>query len=182
MSEHSRDKQPLATIGKFLGPFGVAGSVKVYPYSDFLERCSDLHDVIVERKGQRETHYVLEARVYKNLWVMHLKGFTSREEASRLNGALLKIPSDQRVALPEGSYYLDEIVGLVALSVTGEKLGVVRDVMKPGGNDVYVVETAAGTAGTTYGEILVPATREVVKEINLQEGYMLLELPPGLVD
>lgn len=175
-------KEPLATIGKFLSPFGVAGAVKVFPYSDFLERCSELHDVIVEQGGQRANHRVKDARVYKNLWVMQLEGIYSREEAARLNGALLKIPADQRVTLPEGSYYLDEIIGLAALSVTGEKLGVVRDVLKTGGNDIYVVERAAAAGEKLRREILVPAIHNVVKEINLEKGHILLELPPGLMD
>ncbi|MEW5920692.1 MAG: ribosome maturation factor RimM [Bacillota bacterium] len=171
--------EPLATIGKFIGPFGVTGAVKVYPYSDFPERCAELREVIVERNGQLEYHNVKEARVYKNLWIIHLEGCATWEDAARLTGSLLKIPANQRVQLPAGSYYFDEIIGLTALSVAGEKLGVVREVIKTGGNDIYVVESAGEKP---RGEILVPATRIVVKEINLQEGYMLLDLPPGLVD
>ena len=174
----SRSEQ-MITIGKFVAPFGVKGEVKVYPYSDFLERCALLKEVTVEGKGQTETRLVKEARVYKNLWVLRLDGSDTREDAALLTGSLLKIPPEQRIHLPEGRYYFDEIVGLAAISVTGEKLGVVREIIKTGGNDVYVVDRKSIVASP---DILVPALRSVVKEINLQEGYMLLDLPVGLVE
>jgi len=174
---------PLTTIGKILAPFGVKGALKVYPYSDFLERCTLLREVMVERKGIHEHHRVTEARVHKNIWVIKLEDTNSREEAAMLTGSLIKIPARERLALPEGSYYFDEIIGLTALSVTGEKLGTVREIIKAGANDVYVVEQEKGLTATGRSrEILVPATRNVVKEINLQKGYMLLDLPPGLID
>ncbi len=177
----SRPEQ-MITIGKFVAPFGVKGEVKVYPYSDFLERCALFKEVTVELRGQPETRLVKEARVHKNLWVLRLEGSDTREDAARLTGALLKIPADQRIVLPEGSYYFEQIIGLNAISVDGEKLGVVRDIIKTGGNDIYVVNRENSEGEAISPEILVPALRNVVKEINLQEGYMLLDLPLGLVD
>lgn len=174
--------EQLVTIGKFVAPFGVKGEVKVYPYSDFLERCALLKEIMVEKQGQLETRLVKEARVHKNLWVLRLEGSDTREDAALLTGSLLKIPAGQRIPLPEGSYYFDQIIGLAAVSVSGEKIGVVKDIIKPGGNDVYVVERNITEADAVSPEILVPALRHVVKEINLQEGYMLLELPAGLTD
>ena len=173
----------MITIGKFISPFGVKGEIKVYPYSDFLERCALLNEVTVEGREQSEIRRVTEARVYKNLWVLRLKGCDTREDAALLTGSLLKIPSDQRLKLPEGSYYLDEIIGLAAISVDGEKLGVVREVIQTGANDIYVVDRRNRyNEDVSPVEILVPALRSVVKEINLQEGFMLLDLPAGLMD
>jgi len=175
--------EPLTTIGKIMAPFGVKGALKVYPYSDFLERCTLLREVIVERQSIHGLHRVTEARVHQNIWVIKLEDTNSREEAAMLTGSLIKIPTRERLALPEGSYYFDEIIGLTALSVTGEKLGTVREVIKAGGNDVYVVEKEKGLAVTGRNrDILVPAIRSVVKEINTQKGYMLLDLPQGLID
>ena len=179
----SSPAEPLTTIGKIMAPFGVKGSLKVYPYSDFLERCTLLCEVLVERQGIHEHHRVTEARVHNNIWVIKLDNTNSREEAAMLSGSLIKIPTRDRFVLPEGRYYCDDIVGLTAISVTGEKLGMVREVIKAGGNDVYVVEREKGLEAIGRNrDILVPATRHVVKEINLQKGYMLLDLPLGLID
>ncbi len=173
----------MITIGKFISPFGVKGEIKVYPYSDFLDRCTLLNEVIVEKRDQSETRLVTEARVYKNLWVLRLKGCDTREDAALLTGSLLKIPFDQRLVLPEGSYYFDEIIGLLAISVDGEKLGVVREVIQTGGNDIYVVDRKnPSNEDAPPAEIMVPALHSVVKEINLQKGFMLLDLPEGLMD
>lgn len=171
----------LVTIGKFISPFGLKGEVKVFPYSDFPERCKLLREITVQGESGSETRLVKEARVYKNLWIIHLEGCDSREDAALLNGSLLKIPAAERIPLPEGSYYFDELIGLAAVGTGGEKLGEVRDILQAGGNDVYVIKREPVDEGPA-NEILVPAVRSVVKEINLQEGYMLLDLPEGLLD
>lgn len=181
MEASQSQQQKMITIGKFIAPHGIKGEIKVYPYSDFLERCALLKEVTLEGQSGSEVRYVREARIYKNLWILRLEGCDSREDAALLTGLLLKIPPDQRIPLPEGSYYFDEIIGLRALDMDMKTIGTVREIIKTSGNDVYVVErTEIGTEEAK--EILVPALHSVVKEINTKEGYMLLDLPEGLTD
>ncbi len=170
----------MVSIGKITSPFGVQGKVKVYPYSDFLERCYLLKRVKLEGEAVDEFRDVKEAYLHKNLWVIHFEKSDSREDAILLKGSLVKIPFDERISLPQGSYYFDEIIGLSAFSVEGEKLGTVDDILKTGNNDIYVVKGFDKEGGQR--EILVPALKVFVKEISVPEGYMILDLPPGLYD
>ncbi len=174
----------MTTVGKIVAPFGIRGEVKVYPYSDFLERCYLLKKVQLEAEGICQFKVVQKASIHKNMWILHFEDCHTREEAQKLTGSLVKILSSERVPLPPGSYYLDQIIGLEALTAAGEKLGRVIGIIKTGSNDVYVVKQEAGDEKNPGDgkEILVPALKSVVKEINLQKGYIVLELPEGLLE
>ncbi|NMB35086.1 MAG: 16S rRNA processing protein RimM [Firmicutes bacterium] len=173
----------MAIIGKVIAPFGIEGAVKVYPYSDFLDRYRLLKRVELEDKGFSRFKDIKKARRHKNLWVFYFEDCSTRDEAQDLVGSLVKIPAVQRVPLPPGSYYLDELLGLEAREAGGKKLGYMRDILRTGSNDVYVIseEKEQGQAGSRR-EILVPALKSVVKEINREKGYILLELPAGLLE
>jgi len=172
----------MTIIGKIIAPFGTKGEVKVYPYSDFLERCYLLRKVKLEGRGIDHFKVIKKAYIHKNLWIIHFEDCNTRTDAQRLSGLLVKISSAERVPLPEGSYYFDQIIGLIALTVSGEKLGRVKEIIKTGSNDVYVIKNEVEEVEDTQraGEILVPALKDIVKEINLEKGYILLELPAGL--
>lgn len=170
----------MVSIGRVISSFGIHGKVKVYPYSDFLERCYLLKVVKLEGEGIDEYREVKEAQLHKNLWVIHFDNCNTRDDAILLKGSLLKIPIAERISLPEGSYYYDEIIGLNAFSVEGEKLGTVHDIIKTGKNDVYVLKRGNNDGGQK--EILVPALKVFVKRISVSEGLMILDLPPGLYE
>lgn len=171
----------MITIGKIVAPFGVKGEAKVYPYSDFLERCHLLKRVMLERKDFSGFKVVKKAFIHKNLWVLHFEDCETRDDAMALTGMMVKIPLSERIQLPEGMYYFDQIIGLKALTVEGEELGTVEDILKTGGNDVYVINP--GKDGKEKRkQILIPALKTIIREINPGKGYILVKLPPGLLD
>ncbi|MGI5876061.1 MAG: ribosome maturation factor RimM [Dethiobacteria bacterium] len=174
----------MVTIGKILSPFGIKGEVKVYPYSDFPERCYTLDKVKLEGKEGSLFKTVVSAFLHQNLWIMHFENCDTREDAQKLRGMLVQIPPSERVPLPAGSYYYDEIIGLEAFTTGGLKIGLVKDIIKTGSNDVYVIEQGdtAGDKKDKKKDLLVPALKDIVKEINLEKGYLLLEPIPGLLD
>jgi len=166
----------MATIGKVVAPHGTRGEVRVFPYSDFISRCHRLKTVwLAGGKDSVPREVTVEAAsIHRNLWVLKLSGIEDRNAAEDLRSCLVKIPIDERVELPEGRYYFDQILGLQVYETVGSLLGRVVDILQPGGNDVYVVE------GETGKRLLLPAVKEVVKEIDLLQGRMLVDLPPGL--
>ncbi len=173
----------MAIIGKIIAPFGIKGAVKVYPYSDFLDRYRLLKKVQLAGEGFKQYKTIQKAWRHKNLWIFHFGDCSTRDEAQKLVGLLVKILAEQRMPLPPGSFYLDEVLGLEAVETGGKKLGYVRDILKTGSNDVYVIaqEKEPKQAGF-HQEILVPALKDVVKEVNPEKGYILLELPAGLLE
>src|SRR5690606_14491238 len=87
--------------------------------------------------------------------IVKLEGVDTRDDAETLRGALLQVPGDQVVPLPEDHYYVFQIVGLEVVDEDGRELGVVKEVLFTGANDVYVVERADGS------ELLLPAVKDV---------------------
>lgn len=173
----------MITIGKIVAPFGLKGEVKVYPYSDFLERCYLLKKVLLEGKNFSGFKVIKKAFIHKYLWVMHFEGCENRDDADALTGMMVKIRSAERMPLPKGTYYYDQIIGLEALTIEGGKLGIVEEILRTGSNDVYVITSGKdGDSMERRKQILIPALKTVVREINLQEGYLIVKLPPGLVD
>ncbi|HOM98505.1 MAG TPA: ribosome maturation factor RimM, partial [Acetomicrobium sp.] len=98
-----------------------------------------------------------------------------REGAESLRGGLIMITREERVELPEGCYWLDDLLGLVVVDVeSGDPLGTLVEIMPTGSNDVYVVEAQDGK------KRMLPAISEVIKEINLEEGLVKVHLMEGL--
>jgi 16S rRNA processing protein RimM len=169
----------MATIGKVINTHGIRGGLKVLPFSDFPDRVKDLRRIFVQIKGQRTPYPVVDAFVNGRFWVIHVNGVSTVEAAGELIGSLLEIPLSERVALPENAFYLDEIIGLKVFTVDGDCLGQVKDVLQTGANDVYVI----GREGNESQEkdILIPALKSVVLNIDIKNERMDVELPDGLV-
>ncbi len=168
-------------IGQILSPHGIAGMSKVFPYTDYPERCHDLDEVTLELNGRRSRLTVEKASVYGRFWLFKFAGVDSRQQAGRLTGGMLFIPMAERISLPKGSYYFDQIAGLKVFTVEGEQLGEITEVISTGGHDLYVLrqQSAAGEPGK---EILLPAVRRFIKEIDPALGRMVVELPEGITE
>jgi 16S rRNA processing protein RimM len=104
---------------------------------------------------------------------LKLAGIDDRTAAEAMRGALVRVPIEQAVELPPGSYFWHEIVGLRVQDTRGRALGTVAEVLATGSNDVYVVRSAEG-------ELLLPAIKDVVRAIDREHGVMTVELIPGL--
>jgi 16S rRNA processing protein RimM len=168
-------------IGQILSPHGVAGMSKVYPYTDYPERCHDLDRVTLELNGERSRLKVEKAAIYGRFWLLKFAGIDSREQAGRLTGGLLFIPMADRISLPEGSYFYDQITGLQVYTVAGEQLGEITGVISTGGHDLYVLKQKPD--GPAPGrEILLPAVRRFIKKIDPAAGRMVVDLPDGLTE
>jgi 16S rRNA processing protein RimM len=156
-------------VGRASAAWGVRGAVKVIPLVDTRERLAPGR--IVSVASQRRT--IETSRWRKGLAYLKLSGVDDREAAFALRGQLLTVPESELEPLGEGQYYRFQLVGLVVHSTAGASLGRVTEVLTTGANDVYVVQGERG-------EILVPATDDIVKEIDLERGRMVIEEVPGL--
>ncbi|MCR3923363.1 MAG: ribosome maturation factor RimM, partial [Firmicutes bacterium] len=167
--------EQMATIGKVIGTHGVKGNLKVQPFSDFPQRITTLARVFVGNDEASTVYKVLEAFVNGRFWVVRLESVTDMAMAEKLKGTMLMIPLTERVKLPANAYYLDQIIGLTVFTMDGLRLGEVKDVLKTGSNDVYVVQQDQGQ------DILIPALKTVVKNIDLENARVNVDLPEGLL-
>ena len=158
-------------VGRILAPWGIGGEVKVEVLTDFPERFAPQKVVHLNARPLE----IESCRPHKQHLVVKLATIDSVEDAEKLRGQDLTIPSSELYPLPEGQYYTFQLIGLDVLTTEGQYLGQVTDIMATAGNDVYIVEGEGG-------EILIPAIEDVVKSIDLEEGKMVIEAIEGLLD
>lgn len=170
------DANELISIGRIVGTHGYKGSVKVASLTDFPQRFKELKKVIVSHGKKQIEMDVESSGQYKGMILMKIKGIESKEEAQLYHNALLCIPEEEIYPLPEGYYYHFQLVGLAVYDMEKGYLGVLKEVLETGANDVYVVKSEQ------YGEILIPALKQVVLEVDLNEKKMQVKLLDGLLD
>lgn len=118
---------------------------------------------------------VERVRLHQGVAILKLAGCDSRNDAETLRGHWLQVPIEQAIPLEEDEYYLFQLVGLEVRTAEGEVLGELAEVLQTGANDVFVVRGPAG-------ELLLPDIPQVIQEIDLEAGRMLVQLAPGLRD
>jgi len=163
------------TIGEIVNTQGVRGEVRIIPATDFPERFKRIRKIVVMLNGQRQEFTIERAWEHKQFIILKFTEIPDMNAAAKLKGGLLQITRQDLAALPEGSYYIFEIVGLKVIDTEGRELGQVTEVLQTGANDVYVVKRSEGK------DILIPALKSVVKDIDIPAGIMGVQLPEGLI-
>ena len=164
-----------ATIGKVVAPFGIHGELKVRLLTDIPNRFAELDDVYV---GPNYTRHIIQSeRPYKGeMIVLKLEGIDDANAAEPLRNQDLYIPLSQLAKLPPDFYYQHDILGLHVFTLDGQDLGTIVDIIVTGSNDVYSIKTPDGS------QILIPAIKDVIKQIDLIRRTMHIDPLPGLLD
>jgi 16S rRNA processing protein RimM len=157
-------------VGRILGPWGLQGELRVQPLTDFPERFAPGCSLYVDGVA----HVVEHCRWHKGKAHIRLSGVDSATAAEALRGRLLEVPEGELKPLSEGEYYQFQIVGLKVRTTEGQPLGKVTQVLSTASNDVFVVQGEGG-------ELLIPAVEHVVRAIDLDGGWMEVELVEGLL-
>ncbi len=160
------------SVGRITSPFGVRGEMHLFLHTEFPER---LTKRTVYMGDDRVELRIAALRMQKQQAIIRVKGVDTVEGAEGLRGKELFIAAQDATPLPDGRFYTYQIVGLQVYTTTGEHYGVVRDVLDRPANDIYVVEHQ-------QRELLIPAIKDVVKDINIETGTMIIDVIPGLED
>jgi 16S rRNA processing protein RimM len=162
------------SIGQIVNTHGIRGEVKVYPLTDDASRFDKLKEVYIEAKNEMTKYQVESAKHLKNTVILKLKGVDTMNDAEKLRQLYIKVGRWDAVRLPKDTFFICDIVDSEVFDIHGELLGKLHDVLQTGSNDVYVVKNDTR-------EILIPALKTVVKEINLQNKKIIVDLPEGLI-
>lgn len=160
-------------VGTITSTHGLHGEVKVFPTTDDPRRYDDLTRVWIEEGGDKKPLDVEKVRYFKQFVIVKFRELDSIESVGGLVKKNLYVTRDQAVELEENEYFIADLIGLDVNEENGERLGRLTDVISTGANDVYVV------TGEDR-EILVPAIRQCILEVNLQAGRMTVHLLAGL--
>lgn len=164
-----------ATIGQVVALFGVRGELKVRLLTDIPNRFQKLEAINV---GPDHRRYIIEhVRPHKGeIIVLKLAGIDDANAAELLRRQELCIPLSQLAKLPPDIYYQHDIVGLQVITLDERVLGPIVDIIETGSNDVYVIKGQDGK------EVLIPALKTVIKQIDLIRHTMYIDPLPGLLE
>lgn len=155
-------KEELA-IGQIINTHGVKGELKVHPLTDDLKRFKKLKYVLVDGLEKK----VIWVKLQNDKVILKLEGIESIEEAESLKSKYLKVRREDAVKLPEGRYFVVDIVGCKVVDSNGKHIGEVKEVIFTGSNDVYWVKGEK--------EVLVPVIESVVKDIDIGNSVITIE-------
>lgn len=161
-------------VGVITGTHGLRGEVKVYPTTDEPARFLDLDEVILDTGREERILKLRSVKFFKKFVILGFEGLDRIEDVERLKRAELLIPREKAYELEEGEYFIPDLLGLKVVTDDGRELGVIKDVLETGANNVYDVKNEEGKG------ILIPAIPQCILEVNLEEGRMTVHLLPGL--
>jgi 16S rRNA processing protein RimM len=161
-------------IGRLVGAHGIRGGLKLLSYAESLDVFAPGRRILTrDGKGAEAVYEVGEVKPHGRAAVLFLVEVTRRSQADALSGCDLFIDKATLPVLTEGTYYWADLIGVEVVSVDGRHLGRLEAIFETGSNDVYVVKRADQ-------EILVPALKSVVKNVDLTARRMEVDLPEGL--
>jgi len=172
--------EALVTVATGLRLRGAGGRLTAALVPGGVDQFKDRPWILVGRGGGAGArHEVEEYTIYGGKVALKLRGIESAEQAGALVGQDILLPCKGLVDLPEGTYYIFELVGLSVRTRDGRDLGTVRDVLQTGGTPLLVLEPASGAG---RGEILLPVARSICTSIDTASGSITVDPPEGLLE
>lgn len=162
-------------IGQIVNTFGIKGQVKVKPFTDDINRFDELKEVYVEKKHELKLFQIEKVNYSKNMVILKLKGIETPEQAETLRNSYLKTNRKDAKKLPEGTYYIADLIGLDVYTDEDKFLGKVDYIYNAGSSDIYVVKDEQGK------EVLLPAIKDVLKQVDLENGKIIVHIIEGLI-
>lgn len=156
-------------IGVVAAPHGLKGDVRIHPYTDTPERMTELKQFGLERDGTVTVYTVEKARLSGRFVLVKFAGIETIDDAETLRGMRVMAEPSWLVELGEDEYYYHQLIGLQVVTTTGEALGAITNIWPTGANDVYETPLA-----------LIPAVKDIIRDIDLTQGRILVEARPGL--
>lgn len=168
--------EELLRVGIISSTHGIHGEVKVFPTTEKIERFKKLKQVILDTGEQQRTLEVERVKFFKQFVILKFKGIDNINEIEPYRGKDLLVTREYAIPLEEGEYFIADLIGLRVVSDQGKELGILKDVLQTGANDVYIVERKEGK------DLLIPAILQCILKTDLEEKQMTVHLLDGLED
>ena len=167
--------EQMLRVGVITSTHGVRGEVKVFPTTNDAKRFKTLKKVILDGREPLELS-IEQVKFFKNMVILKFKGYDNINDVETWRQRDLLITRDQAVELKEDEYFITDLIGLTVVNEEEAVLGRVKDVLETGANDVYVVELTGGK------ELLLPAIKDCILNVDLEGGRMKVHVLDGLMD
>ena len=162
-------------VGILSSTHGIRGEVKVFPTTDDARRFRQLKEVILDTGSQERVLRIERVKFFKQFVILKFQGIDSINEIEAYRGCSLYVTRQNAVELKKDEYFIADLIGLDVLDEAGKKIGVLEEVMRTGANDVYQIRM------TDQRELLLPAIRQCVLDVDVQAGFMKVHILDGLL-
>lgn len=166
----------MILIGRIVGPHGIKGTIKVKPFTDFLERFEVNNIVKIKFENSLFEFLIEESFLHKNFVCLKLKGIDDINEALKFRNCDIVIYEDELKKLDKDEYYIHDLIGLKVIGSDEKEIGVIRDVISLVSNDVYEIELS------NKRKVLYPAVKDFIDEINIEKKFIRIKNYEGFFD
>ena len=162
-------------VGVITATHGLKGEVKVFPTTDDPNRFRRLKEVILDTGKEERVLKIEGVKFFKQMVILKFQGLDDINDVEQLRRGTLYVTRENAVRLKRNEYFIADLIGMQVENEDGSGLGILQDVISTGANDVYDVRLADGR------QLLIPAIRECILEVNVEEGWMRVHLLDGLL-
>ena len=171
---HTGEKMGYTVIGKITNSHGVKGDIKIFPLTDDPDRFFSLKKAYI---GEiKEEVFPEDPRIHKGMILIRLKGMEDINKILRFKGQYIYVLDDDRIKLPEGRYFISDLIGCEVYDMTERKLGTIKDVLQGAANDVYVIDGGNGM------EYLIPAVERFIVSVNIADNKIQVDPIKGMIE
>lgn len=168
--------EKILQVGAVTSTHGLVGEVKVFPMTDDVRRFKKLKKVLLDTGKDMLKLEVAQVKFFKQMVILKFKGYDKIEDVMGFKGKSLYVTRENAVKLKKNEYFIADLIGMKVYNDGEAYLGELTDVMATGANDVYVVKMESGK------EVLIPAIRQCILNVDVEEGRMEVHLLEGLLE
>lgn len=161
-------------VGVISSTHGIRGEVKVFPTTDDAARFKKLKKVLLDTDREQVELEIQSVKFFKQFVILKFKGIDNINDIEKYKGKSLLVPREDGVPLGRDEYYIADMIGMEVFA-GDERFGVIKDVMETGANEVYIIDS------DKHGEVLVPAIRQCILDVDVENKKMQIRLMDGLI-
>ena len=162
-------------VGVITATHGLKGEVKVFPTTDDPNRFRRLKEVILNTGREERVLEIEGVKFFKQMVILKFKGLDDIGDVEKFRRGTLSVTRENAVKLRRNEYFIADLIGMRVENEDGSELGTLQDVIATGANDVYDVRLSDGR------QVLIPAIRECILSVDVEEGRMRVHLLDGLL-
>lgn len=162
-------------VGIISSTHGVRGEVKVFPTTDDVRRFKRLKEVILDTGKEQRVLKLEGVKFFKQFAIVKFEGIDNINDIEKYRGKSLYVTRENAVRLNKDEYFIADLIGIKVFDEEGKQIGKLQDVMETGANDVYQIQMTDGR------ELLLPAIKQCVLEVNVEENFMKVHILEGLL-
>lgn len=168
--------EKLLKVGVISSTHGLKGEVKVFPTTDDVKRFRQLKEVLLDAGDEKPVLQIEQVKFFKQFVILKFKGIDDIEDVQKYKGKDLLVTRENAAELKKDEYFIADLIGVSVISDDNSLRGILKDVVQTGANDVYVIVLEDGR------QLLLPAIKECVLMVDLDENIMKIHVLDGLLD